>query len=344
MSIARAIDVGFGQVKYTTKDYDAGAGCQVFPSITATATGLVKMAGSMFGQDDVVNIDVDGKLYTVGPDAINSVSGSFVRNVDDTYSRSNDYMALLRGALYYMREPEIDWLVVGLPVSTYKNDAIRDSLRERIIGAHTLPNFHSERSRSTHPSVSVRIAHCRVVPQPAGAFFNHCSSAKVYDAMGDRKNLIIDIGHGTVDWFVASGLKMEHARCGAYAGGMSQIISVIAAQMGDRLQNNIHIQTRIDRALRNNSLVIVDGEEKDLNDYRTVIDEEIRKSVKAMLVGIRDTVDIDKIIVTGGGASLWQGILQDELKRKMIIDADPVFSNVRGFQFYAEQLANPVTA
>ena len=51
-------------------------------------------------------------------------------------------------------------------------------------------------------------------------------------------------------------------------------------------------------------------------------------------------LDIDNIVLAGGGAAFFHDVIKDKFsKHKIVIAEDPVFSNVRGFQLAGEQWA-----
>lgn len=349
MSVSRAVDVGFGQVKFTTASFDEDSGCRSFPAIATTATTQLTVASGIFTSDDIVNVQVENKLYSVGPDAAHSIGANIVRHVDSDYSKSNEYMALLRGAMYYMKQSKIDSLVVGLPVSTYLLDGAAQSLKELILkGGHVIPNFHNDPRRfpDAPKEVSVQVVSCEVLPQPVGTFFNHCILSGDYEEKSGEMNLIIDIGYGTYDWFVGEGNKAFHSRCGAYNGGMSRVVSAIAEKIDSSLKDEINVLRNIDKALRTGKPVKIHGIPIDLGQYKSIIDDCIDISIRSMLNSVGSLADIENVYVTGGGTFLWKDLLTAKLKRKkpLIIDSDPVFSNVKGFQIAAEQRAEELAA
>lgn len=68
-AIARAIDVGYGNTKFTTANSNKNYGCEFFPSIAPTSINEVTIAGGMMSNSEFVNVEVAGKFYAVGKEA-----------------------------------------------------------------------------------------------------------------------------------------------------------------------------------------------------------------------------------------------------------------------------------
>jgi plasmid segregation protein ParM len=100
--IVRAIDVGYGNTKYTTLVTPDNISCGIFPSLAPQAAGGPDLAlGLMQGRNTVV-VDVNGVNYEVGFDAELAQDTNHGRVLDPDYSMTDAHMALIRGALYYM--------------------------------------------------------------------------------------------------------------------------------------------------------------------------------------------------------------------------------------------------
>jgi plasmid segregation protein ParM len=344
-AIARAIDVGYGNTKFTTANRKQDYGCEFFPSIAPTSTNEVTIAGGMMSNSEFVNVEVDGKYYAVGKEAHYQASTGTTRILDQGFALTNDYLALVRGALHYMALPKIDMLVLGLPMNTYKDQNLRDALRARMIGGHTVPNPNLRKNKFAPALFSVEVSAVRILPQPVGAFFNYCIPRGVYQEMNAQTNLVIDVGHGTFDWFVAKGNKPINARCDAYFGGVSQIVRAVADALSPNAKTNLFIMENIDTAIRTGNPLSFKGEKINVREkFKAVIDDTVRKAVSAMMASTGSLDDVDNIFVTGGGASIYRDLIQQALPdRKLIIDEDPIYSNVRGFQAVGEQWASELS-
>lgn len=123
--IVRSIDVGYGQTKFIKKSFDDEISCDLFPSIAPTLTGSL-LQDPLIKNTEVIKVDVGGVTRVVGKNALHFQGALSSRILDDSYSGSDPYLALTRGALFYIGEKYIDLLVVGLPVSLFKNIAKRN--------------------------------------------------------------------------------------------------------------------------------------------------------------------------------------------------------------------------
>ena len=133
--IVRAVDVGFGNTKYVSHVLGADIRCANFPSI-ACPSMREPASHPGFERRKTVSIPVNGLFYEVGPE-VELAAGAFrATQMHDRYIETPEYLALLRGALAMMKLPEIDLLVVGLPVSSFS--ARRAALEKAMAGVHEI--------------------------------------------------------------------------------------------------------------------------------------------------------------------------------------------------------------
>lgn len=339
MFIARAIDVGHGNTKFTSANFSEGCHCQVFPSLAPVTQGRMNVGGGLIAMSQYVEIEVNGLTYAVGKDSFSSTNTNTTRIVDQNFATSDTYAALVNGALYYINEPKIDVLVLGLPMNTFEQH--RDELRERMVGGHTIPNPAKAKNPRALDSFSVQVVRALVVPQPMGAFLNYCTASNRYEELKSKTNLVLDVGHGTFDYYIAKGNVPYTRRCGATFGGVHHVVKAIIDAINDEsVRDNHAVWEDIDTALRTQSMACIDGEDIDIcTVYKTTIDDAIRASVSRMMTAIGNITDIKHILLTGGGALLFKDEIQKAIgaKRELIIDADSIFSNVKGFQIAGEQ-------
>lgn len=336
--IVRSIDTGHGNTKFTTMHSVDGFGCDMFPSI-APQSRSNNLSGGVFTSGKCIEVPIDGARHIVGKDSSKDAISSTQRIVDKGFSLSNVYLALVRGALSYMQQPKIDLLVLGLPLTTYQSH--RELLREKMVGGHMIFNPARATNSLAPEFMSVEVSSVRVVPQPVGAFFNYSLPRGLFTSMNDQRNLVLDVGFGTFDWFVADGNTPIKGRCGANQGGISSVVNAVADAFGSDLKSNFEMMNRIDKALRNRSSFMCNGKEVDLMKlYWTTAENAIRESISSMLEGIGALQDIDNIILTGGGANLFYDEVVKAIPSHIIVKEDnPVFSNVQGFQAVGEMWA-----
>lgn len=335
--VVRAIDVGYGNTKYVvahTKGQPIT--CSLFPSVAPQANAIGDLGNGVFQRRNTVTLDIGGVRYEVGKDAELAQDASFGRVLDVDYSMSDTYMALLRGALYYMGEPTIDMLVLGLPVNLH--DQFADKLMARALGKHKVPAFDAE-DPSSAPQVTVEVKAVRVIPQPIGAFLDYSIRTKAYNRMRNEMNLLIDPGYFTLDWVVSKGVKMINARSGAHSGGMSSLLRAMAEQISHRIGSPITDLSLIDSAIREHRNPHFFGKEfTEFPEFLATGKEKARQFVSVMANKVGTGVDIQNIVVAGGGAEFFLDVVQEKFPRhELVICDDPIYSNVRGFQLAGTQ-------
>lgn len=328
--IARAIDVGHGNTKFTTSsDSSAKFDCTFFPSIAPQSASEFDIGGGVFSKQETVNITIGDASYTVGRD----VKGHGVKRIlDESFPLSSVYMALVRGALYYMGCEKIAMLTLGLPLNTYRIH--RETLEESMKGRHVLPGRPSNKDRSEEKNFVVDVGIVGVLPQPMGTFYNYCFSHGRYEAMSKERNLIIDVGHGTLDWFVSDSMQPDYSRSGADFTGMSAVAKAVATKISEKAASNFNILADIDRSIRTGEVMKYAGKAFNArDDFKSVIETTVKNSVAGMLQSIGDPDDLHNIIVTGGGADIyWPEIRKSFSHENLIMANDGMYANVLGFQ------------
>ena len=341
--VVRAIDVGYGNTKYVSQ-YEKGHDvlCSIFPSIAPNASMGPDLSAGVFQRRNTVVVDVNGVKYEVGKDARIAQDASYSRNLDPAFSMTDSYLALVRGALFYMGKSNIDMLVVGLPVNTV--DLYHKELAARLIGDHPIPAVVRDADQLFVPNGEykmVNVSTVKVVPQPIGALFDFAIRNNLFSRMRTQMNLIIDPGYYTLDWVVAHGVKVSGARSGAHPGGMSSVLAAMAESIGQKLGVQINDVSAIDEALRTGVKPRFFGKEYDMTEEIRLGKEKARQFVNVLANKVGNKgVDIDNIIIAGGGAEFFKDVIQEKFpQHQLVVTNDPVFSNVRGFQLAGVQWA-----
>ena len=133
--IVRAVDVGSGNTKYVTGVVGSDIRCASFRSL-AYPSSLDTSALPGADRCKTVCIPVGPLYYEVGPDFQLAADTFRAKQLHDDYTKSPEYMALLRGALAMMKLPQIDLLVVGLPVALLALK--KAALEKAMTGTHQL--------------------------------------------------------------------------------------------------------------------------------------------------------------------------------------------------------------
>mgnify|MGYP000895115006 CR=1 FL=1 len=327
MSIVRAIDVGYGNTKYIKSiDKKGNMELGIFPSIAprATANGI---GSSFLDQRDTKIIDINGIPYEVGPDSKDLKRDDDTRVLHDKYIYSEQYKAILLGALSYMNEPVIDLLVMGLPVTGMK---YAEDLKKAFTGIQELDE-----------NKTVDIKKVEVLAQPLGALFDYAFAVDGrFEEMKNETNLVIDPGFLTFDFLVTKGTRIIETRSDASPGGMSKVLKSMANSISRKMDISYHDLESIDEGLQKDDRMIkIFGKPVDLNPFVIETLPVLDDAVTFMKNIVGDGMDIDNIILAGGGAHVWKKRIMNQYPNHNLILLDnSVFSVVRGFQKVAEKM------
>ena len=317
--VVRAIDVGHGNTKYVTGVLDGRVQVGFFPSRAVLAPGR-ELAEALGRRRRTVELEVDGEPYEVGPEVHLAEATFTARNMDDDFALTAEYLALARGALYYMDVPRIDLLVVGLPVSTMTSR--RAALAQRLTGTHRLG-----------PGRKVDVERVKVLAQPHGALAAYGLVPGRYSTLRSERSLIIDCGARTFDWLVAEGLKPLEQQTGAVNRGMFDVLQKIAERIGKAEAEAYTDLEEIDRALRTATAPRVFGREHNIEPYLPAARKVAEEAVTELRRSVQSASHIHNILVAGGGAFFFRARVQEAFRRHRIIELqDGMFANVRGFQ------------
>lgn len=327
-----SIDVGYGNTKAVWGDGKQDEIC--FESVAPMSTiDQNFLSGSGTESLDRVHISVGGTSYLVGPDAL-SAGGSHALNPN--YVEQPEYLALLRGAIYYMFQKtgtvhrKLDGLVLGLPVSNYSNHkAMLINLGKQ---EHLIPVPRALR-QIYGDTTSVTADKVMVLPQPMGALraFSQISGNDRTIRKADAVNLVIDPGYNTFDWLTSKGFKPDLERSGSFQGGVSQMLRAVSSAAGTGLGVGYVDPVECEKALSTGELR-ANGRKIPFGQYTEVAQNAARQAVNTFLNAQDMTRRFDNIIMTGGGAKFYV----DELRRRLPgydirIEQDSIMMNARGF-------------
>lgn len=313
-----AIDVGYGYTKYATGTSRKDIKCHHFLSQAPVASNLA-MAEALGSALRIVEIPINGLKYAVGPDVSMATGAAPVRHMDNTYSESDEYLALVRGALNYMKVDKIDLLVGGLPVKVF--EAKREALERRLTGTHAVGEGRT-----------VVIKRAKILAQPRGALLTYAIANNQLANIKTQTNLIPDPGSRTFDWVLTRGLKPFTERSGSVDKGMLDVIRVIAEGISRDERLEFGDYERIDHALRTNTRPLIFGREYDLRKYLPAAKKITQEAVTAMKRSVGEGAHIDNIILGNGGAFFFKQAIQDGFPRHKVHDLrEGIYANVIGF-------------
>lgn len=332
--VVRAADVGYGHVKFTDGiESDGQARCDSFPSQSPPSKDQSLAVGVMQRRDTFA-VRIKNRTYEVGKGVALSLHGDHEHAIlDKDFALSDGYMARLFGALNYMAPglPDglIDYLILGLPLNTYRSH--RADVKSRYTGKFKINTAGDE----------ITIANCEVYPQPLGSY-------AAYLEISEHKNfptaLVVDPGYNTVDWFVCQGMTANEQLSSATLRGVSAVLKAIADSLIQDLKLDAgvpEVVRKIDQTLMSGEPLTLYGEEIELEKYLHAGDGVIEEATQAVKNSIGSGVDIDVVVLSGGGAKLYAKALQSKFPRHKIVTLNsPSFANVRGFQGLGELLAS----
>jgi plasmid segregation protein ParM len=328
MKTVRAADVGYGHVKYVKARSEKEITCEMFSSLAPIASNL-EISTGLSETRDTIRIEVEGVYYEVGPGARLGLKAHNTRILHSDYSTTPEYLALLRGALAKMNAPGIDLLVVGLPVNLMNNRA--QSLAQQLKGYHPLAEGRG-----------VYVDHVWTLAQPLGGFLDFAMGQGLYETLADQMNLVVDAGYYTVDWLTGLGIKVMPERTSSFPGGTHAILQSLARSVSEELGVAYTDIDAIDRALEKGRLR-VGGREIDLTQHWRQAQARIGESVNAIANSVGDGLDLNNIILVGGGAKYYESAIRRLFPTpRLIMSPDPIFANVRGFQIAGEHHASTV--
>lgn len=367
--IARAIDAGFGVVKFTRgavpsegEDAVNGVVCDNFVSmaIDADAKQIEVESGR---QRDTVLVEYGSRSYEVGKDVRHNIAGNdFGRDMTDAYYDSTVYHALMRGALAYMGDKRIDTLVLGLPMNHFANKERVAKLESEYTGSIDLGH-----------GKSVTICKAVVHPQPFGGYislgneldgindtlseYSQCG-IKPLKSAEDLKALnvlIVDPGEFTLDWLMMTpGGAAQRVSSATSDAGRHRVLRDVHALLSEKIGKPLgaSFMADIDDALRTKLPFRFGGRSYDLQDeeFQKTIERAVEDPVRQLFEGLRGAEDrIDLVAVMGGSPfEIANAIRKRNPFLPVYCPADatgqdaPLYANLRGFQEWSEALSSQV--
>ncbi|CAE6956860.1 PRTRC system protein D [Paraburkholderia domus] len=326
-----AVDVGYGNTKFAYRAADGTVATGMFPSLAqyAPARSISGGNGTGFRTRDVTQVTINGTPYEVGPGvSMTAAYGNTGRVLVDDYVLSNNYAALLAGAIYRSGHTRIARLVLGLPVHTLAKFS-RD-LVERFVGDHDFGQG------------VITIEKVNVIAQPLGTL-TYATTLRADKSGASQQHLVVDVGYYTTDWVYVSDFQIDDRRSGGRPGGMSQILQRIAEDIGKDQGEPVYDIERIDVCLREGRPFHFYNQEIDIQSYLT----DAQQVINDVMVDVKNRVGpvegIRSIILSGGGADLYGPIIRQTFPRTFIDKLEnPCFANASGFLIVGESASRTV--
>lgn len=329
-----AVDIGFGNVKAVWgQEAETGWSETIFRSVCPPAFSGLSVDG--VAEANRVVVEAQGSEYFVGPHA-DRVRGG-IQGLNPEYIHTPQYEALLAGAWHYMMRDvgcvvgSIDTLVLGLPVSEYR--AKRELLREIGMRPRRVPLPAGMRTPEGNSWVQAKPKRVQVVPQPMGMLVLASELSGNEELLNeDCRTLAIDPGHYTFDWLLSDGTKPRMDLSDSLTGGVAQLLNAIAREITNDHGGTSMDTKRIEEALLKGSLNL--GHKLiDMEPYRKVAEREAELVIGMFLSRLNPAEHgVSRIVLSGGGASLYCQALQNRLPQYNIqVLKDGAMSNARGY-------------
>lgn len=338
-----AVDVGHGHTKATAR-YGANNDIRrkfSYPSF-ALPSAETELADSCITSGlRILNVETGSARFLVGEDIEMLTRPSDERHLDEGYSLSDSYLALVRGAMSRASFSTLDILVVGLPLTTLESNGAR--LRERLAGNHRVPEFRDALTGGKCSEVVVK--RVEVLAQPLGALI---SAIAAHQSLASARLLTFDLGYNTLDVITSLGVRPLPRRSGAIQGGVAAYIEEIQKSVVGAVRQKIprlNGQYRVPANLFEHAMQSSDTRHVDTSVGRIAIDDHLssanarlEKDVGKVLAIAGSPNDISAVILAGGGASLLQPILRDKYPeiRTIISLDDPQFAIANGYLLFGE--------
>jgi len=330
-TIVRAVDVGSGNTKFVTGILGSEIRCASFPSVAYPSSGETTNWPASERRKTVC-IPVGPLFYEVGPDVGLAADTFRAKQLHDGYTESPEYMALLRGALGFMKLTHIDLLIVGLPVALF---ALKKSALEKAMtGSHRVGG-----------GKTVTVARALAVAQPQGALVHYAAEHEKMATIGTEQSLIIDPGARTFDWLICRGMRLVQKQSNSINRGMTDVLQLLASEISRDIGMPYRDVDALDLALRTGKPLQVFQKPYDIKRHLPLAESVAQQAVSTMRQWIETPESLQNIILVGGGAFMFRKAVKSAFPMHRIHEVkEPMFANVRGFQLAGQNFAATVLA
>ena len=224
-------------------------------------------------------------------------------------------------------------LVTGVPSALAKNTAVVEEMKRALVGSYDVKSVVWDQVET----VQFEIVDVIVVPQPLGTIYNYIynkQTGELDQKMLTQRILVVDIRWGTTDLALLESAQVRGTF--GFEIGSSDFIAGVQEEANTKMpEANIYALNahELDLALLQSYQVETPFGVFDLEaiaeKHKKIQAENIYKSV--MGLGFEYN-KLNKIIITGGGALLYEKYLREFFNDpRLVIQEDAVLSNVHGF-------------
>ncbi|MFO1432560.1 MAG: ParM/StbA family protein [Candidatus Competibacteraceae bacterium] len=329
MPFGMGIDIGYSNVKLVMGEVEAAPQLQLRPAGAAPVDRLPERMNA--GDDDTLRVLANNEHYAacVSPERLQNWN----RVLHENYPGTASYQALYHAALLLSEQPQVDWVVTGLPVAQWLDQKRRTALAEQLRGEHAVT-----------PKRTVVVEQVRVIPQPGGGYLDLLAQHPSPELLNDTRVLVIDPGFFSVDWvFVVDG-EIRHQ-----SSGTSHQATSVLLEQASRLITTDHggkvSRERLEQALRlGKDHVVLFGQPIDTRPYLERAGQHtVGVALTALQESLRnETQGVDVVLLVGGGARFFEAAVRHLFPgSQVLVPQEPVFANARGFWYFGQPGRQP---
>ena len=347
-----AIDDGYGDLKIGTSALQGASALQgngqrfrVFPS--KAISGRVVRSRYVDGNFEIGGAPVlesEGSIFTI-QDGANAEDTRF-----DDWPNSTLNRVLCRHAAAEMGMRDGDNLVTGLPMSVYfdRDGRVNQKAVQRRVESLKKPVIqHMPDGMQRHLAIPGRI---KIIPQGMAAIFDHLISEDgtmmQMEAVG-----VVDIGARTTDvavYFLQEDGEnaIEVSRSGGFRRGVSDLVDALALELQKALRLSVQPPLSMAATSLRTGKFKAAGQEHNVDSQRlhvlrTVLPDILQEAEQILSAGrgVAGLMDLDRILLVGGGAYLAESI-QLSLWEQTRIPQSPELANARGMVKLGRVLEN----
>ena len=322
------LDVGYSNLKVAAGVAGGPPLVTVRPAGAAPVDRLgTRINGSGLASEQPILVEVAGEPWAaaIEPERFEG----WARPLHEDYAATSAYQALAKAAFLLAGRQPIDVVVTGLPVAQASDGRRRDNLKRVLSGRH----------RCT--AGTVEVGEVRIVPQPVGAYLDLVYSSTdeaILERIEAGAVIVLDAGFYSFDWALVVQGELRRTASGTSLEAMSVLLerasrhAVIEA--GGKPQ-----PLGLEAALRaGRSHVLQAGRRLALRDLIARAAPRVCGiALEAMRQALRrETRSVDLVLIAGGGGALYGTAVADLFPGAgVVVAADPVSANARGFFRYA---------
>lgn len=224
-------------------------------------------------------------------------------------------------------------VVTGVPSSLAKNTAVVEEMKRSLLGVYDVKSVVWDKVES----VQFEVVDVIVVPQPLGTIYNYVydkEKGELDQNLLKQRVLVVDIGWGTTDLAILESAQVRGTF--GFELGTSDCIAGVQEEANTKFpEANIYALNphELDLALLQSYKVEtpfgVFDLEPTVEKHKKLQAENVYKNV--MGIGLEYN-KFNKIIITGGGALLYEKYLRELFNDpRLLIQENAVCSNVYGF-------------